>query len=293
MKRDSIKPQKLIMKSSNFLTPFLVIVIGLSVLLVLFPWSILDGVKLGSFIIELKSYSEFGTFVGGITSPILSLSAFILLFLTFRKQQKNHENSRIDFNTQIALNVSQNQESTYFSLLNNHIQAINNIKVKRNGPSIQKGSAEIETIIYEGKDAIPILVTIIESKYKRGVKNIIGYSKADSVEKQGVGFNKEEKLGVAFREVYLELNAKLNVYFKSLEVVLNYIKSTSHSNKKIWLDTLKSHISIWEQLIIIYYCHSEFISVETLSMIKQFDLINPKLVNHEILDRCFIEIVNK
>ena len=60
----------------------------LGIISIFFPYNILDNKTLGGFKICIGDYNELGDFITGISGPILSLAAFLLLYLTYRLQKR-------------------------------------------------------------------------------------------------------------------------------------------------------------------------------------------------------------
>ncbi len=72
---------------------FLLLIIGISCLFI--PFQQNDGfIKIFGRYINIKDYGDLGSFIGGITTPFLSIAAFILLYRTYQSQKKELELTR-------------------------------------------------------------------------------------------------------------------------------------------------------------------------------------------------------
>ena len=109
---------------------FSVGIIFFVLLTILFPYSVLNGINLFGFIIEVSNYNELGDFIGGITAPFLSIFALLLLYWTYHSQKQELLETRKILNDQNFLITKQQFETTFFNMLNFHQQIIDAIKFK-------------------------------------------------------------------------------------------------------------------------------------------------------------------
>jgi hypothetical protein len=110
----------------------LIIAIGLLVLGIFslfIPFDRINGAKFGSFTINIDRYNNLGEFIGGVTTPFLSIAAFILLFMTYKSQKEELKESQEILRNQSELMNKQQFETTFFNLINLHNQIVNQMSV--------------------------------------------------------------------------------------------------------------------------------------------------------------------
>ena len=100
------------------------VLLFLGVTSVFIPYFKLDGILYGDYVIKIGDYNELGDFVGGITAPFLSMSAFLLLYLTYKSQKAELFETRKTLTEQNATLKKDQFEKTFFSLLNLHHEII-------------------------------------------------------------------------------------------------------------------------------------------------------------------------
>lgn len=71
----------------NNLGVFILSVLSCSAISIFLPYFVLDGLSIGSLVIDLDYYEKFAVFIAGITAPFLSLATIILIFQTYRSQK--------------------------------------------------------------------------------------------------------------------------------------------------------------------------------------------------------------
>lgn len=126
--------------------------LSLGIISIFLPFNIIDGFNLGKCTIHIGKYNELGDFIGGISTPFLSITAFILLYLTYSSQKKELQESRTILLSQNELINKQQFESTFFNMINLHNQIvaqIDTIHIRRTHNS--KGITEEKTTVM-GRD---------------------------------------------------------------------------------------------------------------------------------------------
>ncbi|MFI3155655.1 MAG: putative phage abortive infection protein [Methylococcaceae bacterium] len=73
---------------------------------------------------DADKWGVFGDFIGGTLNPFLSFLALIILLRTFSMQRNELKDTQRILQTQNAMRIKQNFESTFFSLLNVHNQIL-------------------------------------------------------------------------------------------------------------------------------------------------------------------------
>lgn len=89
----------------------------IGVVAIFIPYFVFDNIGIGKFKIRIGDYDKLGAFISGVSAPFLSLSAFILLFLTYTSQKEELAESRELLKQQNKALVAQQQEATFFNTL--------------------------------------------------------------------------------------------------------------------------------------------------------------------------------
>ncbi|MCF8275042.1 MAG: hypothetical protein K9I95_14550 [Flavobacteriaceae bacterium] len=101
--------------------------------IIFFPFSILDSFRIGTFFLDIDKYSELGEFIGGVTVPFFSGSAFILLYKTYTTQRKELNANR-DFIIKQTTHIDKQQfETVYFKMINMHQLLANDVSFNFKG----------------------------------------------------------------------------------------------------------------------------------------------------------------
>jgi hypothetical protein len=101
-------------------------------LVIFWPYNVFEGTSIWFLHYNMMTYNELGDFIGGITAPILSTVAIILLFKTYKSQKKE---LRL---TQDALKSQQATTSLFnmFNILNEIVASLEaKVLTERNNPS--------------------------------------------------------------------------------------------------------------------------------------------------------------
>ena len=91
-----------------------IIILVFVIVLIFFPYNILNGKGLLGFFLNTNEYDKLGQFISGITSPI----TIILVYLTYRSQKEELQASKTILEKQSLTLEKQQFESKLFSLLN-------------------------------------------------------------------------------------------------------------------------------------------------------------------------------
>lgn len=98
----------------------ILILVSSGLVALLFPYSILNGIKFLSFEINIDAYKDFASFVGGILGTTLSAIAVILIYQTYRLQDQ-------ELNATKQLIKEQKFEQNFFQLLNSQKSILNSL----------------------------------------------------------------------------------------------------------------------------------------------------------------------
>lgn len=81
-----------------------------------------------SFNKDAELFSQYGNFIGGLVGSLFSLAAFLLIYKTLMTQQASFTQQESIFRQQKKIFEQQIFETTFFNLINNQNNIINNLK---------------------------------------------------------------------------------------------------------------------------------------------------------------------
>jgi hypothetical protein len=247
----------------------LIISIGLlflGILSIFIPYFIFDGITFGKYSIHIGKYNELGDFIAGITSPFLSIAAFLLLYLTYSTQKKELKESQNLLSNQNELISRQQFENTFFNLLNLHNQIVSQIDVihiRRTHNS--QGITEEKNTLY-GRDCFIRFYESFRDLY---------YSLYQSHQtlKEPIFATDEEFID----NVYVEFNKKrksdLEQYFRNLYHIVNFVDMANISNKKDYINILRAQLSTEETLLLFFNCLSRFGNTKFKPLVEKYSLL--------------------
>jgi hypothetical protein len=206
--------------------------------IIFIPFGILDGIRIGSFQIEIAKYSDLGEFIGGITVPFFSGSAFILLYKTYTTQRTElHANREFIFK-QILHIDKQQFEAVYFKMINMHQLITHDVSFKFQGELVK------------GKSCFIVFNNIIDdSNY--------GPSK--------------------FNELHILYNEPFEVYINFFFNILNYLnnsKSLIPDETDFYLDVFIASLNKSEVKLVWYYGQTIIIKNEKNKAFFELEIIN-------------------
>jgi hypothetical protein len=85
-----------------------VVFISLGIILVFFPFNSIHGFTIGNFQFETQDYGKLGEFINGVSTPFFSISAFILLYMTYRSQKEELVQTRLILSAQSKTLINNN-----------------------------------------------------------------------------------------------------------------------------------------------------------------------------------------
>jgi hypothetical protein len=180
------------------------ILVGVAVFAALFPWDLLEKISSSWFRINLKVYEGFGQFLSGVTTPFLTLAAFILLYKTYKSQkeelfaQKQElRETREEFEKQNETLRLQRFENTFFSMLDLH----NDIVDKMRTASGRVGRSVIDF----AKEQLAVLLAEHGSAVGTDVDKAKGF------------------INTYYISYYRNFESSLNHYFRQLYHVFKFI----------------------------------------------------------------------
>ncbi|MFD0999431.1 putative phage abortive infection protein [Ohtaekwangia kribbensis] len=211
-----------------------------------------------------------GDSYGAVTS-LFSALAFAGLVYTILLQRKELKETRAEFSEQNLTLKTQKFETTFFHLLENHNNMVENMVVA-------------DDSIIRGRQLGQIKGRLYIKMFYDHIKAILASNKPLSNHAKEY-FN----LLAKFRDTEL--------YFASMRVILMYIHSTlliHQEDKKMYIDILRSKLGYFEIRILFY--HVAFIlnhgdTVQLRKLVLYYDLIN--LSDFKFFRSEHIELVNK
>lgn len=237
----------------------------LGLIMIFIPWNSIDDFHFGNYKFDIDSYANLGTFVGGISAPFLSFSAFILLYMTFMSQKKELEETRVIFKNQSDTLEKQQFETTFFNLLNLHHQIVNNIELSiiKNKIGAQFGESEIIEKT-EGRDCFKIFFV----KYSEIYKNT---EKDDKY---------KNMIETSYEKLFDEYQSYLSHYFRNLYHIYKLIANSEITDKKNYSSILRAQLSSYELLLLFYNGQSK-IGAKFKILIEEFGIL--KNINEKAL----------
>jgi len=206
---------------------------------IFFPYNILNNWKVGKYIIKILPYNELGDFIGGITAPFLALSAFILLFITYRTQKIELHENRVILEKQNKTFKKQQFENTFFNMLNLHHQVVNGIDLLHNPKTSSGNKKDKERYTTKGRDCFV--------KFYMGLKNYYSTAKKE--------YKDESDLKIV-NETYIQYFKKhqydLSHYFRNLYHLIKFIHKSDITNKGSYSSLVRAQLSSHELLMLFY-----------------------------------------
>jgi hypothetical protein len=273
------------MKESKLTDYGLIISVGLlalGMISIFIPFNILDGFTLGRNVIHIGKYNELGDFVNGITSPFLSMAAFILLFLTYSSQKTELRLNRSILEKQYEQLSKQQFESTFFNLLNLHNQIVNAITTESlRRSTVSKGVTTEERRIITGRECFIFFYEQLRAIYHQMSRNI-------DKSKEPIFKDGSEKIDVIYYEFFMERQSDLGHYFRNLYQIIKFVDDSHIPNKQDYINLIGAQLSSSELLILCFNCLSRFgkefkVLIEKYSLLKSISNDN-ELLRYECRD---------
>ena len=249
----------------------------LGILLIFFPYDILHGLKIGKFVVKIEDYDKLGDFINGVTTPLLSISAFILLYMTYRSQSEELEQTREVMKNQSLILDKQQFETTFFNLLNLHHQIVNNIDLRSHNyfSSLTKVVRSSNETTKSGRDCFV--------SFYWGFKNMY-----NAVRKKHTDMDELNLIISAYSQYYKRHQSDLGHYFRNLYHIVKFVDQSSIKNKSDYTSLIRAQLSSHELLMLFYNCLTTYGSkfkplIEDYHLLKNMpieDLLNE---NHKSL----------
>jgi len=263
-------------KSTDYGLIISVSLLALGMISIFIPFNILDGFTLGRNVIHIGKYNELGDFVNGITSPFLSMAAFILLFLTYSSQKTELRLNRSILEKQYEQLSKQQFESTFFNLLNLHnqiVNAITTVSIRRSSGS--DGITTEDRRIVTGRECFVFLYQQLRTTYHQ-ISSKNEKSKVPSFK------NGSEKIDYIYYEFFMERQSTLGHYFRNLYQIIKFIDDSNISNKQDYINLIGAQLSSSELLILCFNSLSRF-GEEFKTLIEKYSFLKSIANDNELL----------
>lgn len=173
------------------------------------------------------TWGEFGSYFGGVLSPLFSFMALIAVLVTILIQGYQMEISVLSFKKQINLIKIQDFENAYFQLVRSQIEVADRMCL------------ELDDKV-RGRRCYKYLYNNIYRKYYDEEKsNVLRKSENEIIE------NVNERF-------YSEWNNQTYIYFNNLFIIFDFIDGADFVDKKRYVKILSSQLSIYETALIFY-----------------------------------------
>ncbi len=211
--------------------------VGLSAIFL--PYYKLNGTKFWGSEIQISNYGELGDFIAGITGTLISVAAFILLYLTYKTQKQELSETRDILNKQHQTFEKQQFETTFFNLLNLHDSIVNSIDFKTIHTTTSRYKVEKEIEIKKGRDCFVLFYRAFQ----------IHYGKVRSKQKS---VSQLELIKTAYENFFEDHKTDLGHYFRNLYHIIKFIDRSEIMNKQQYASIVRAQLSSHELLLLFY-----------------------------------------
>lgn len=166
---------------------------------------------------DLEKFGPIGDFVSGIFTPILTLSSVLMAYWLFKKQQNDTE--------------VQNDRTHFFDLMSVAGSVCSDISIRKTNKS--SGIESFTT----GKAAFSNLFHRYERAYNSNTST-----------------NEDEKMQLAFKELYSSQGSKFGHYFRLIYNILDFLNKSKipYSEQKKLSDLLRATLNRYEMIVLFY-----------------------------------------
>lgn len=186
-----------------------------------------------------------------------------LLTIVDELTEEDFGKTEIDHN--LKVNALSNRRTNFFNLLNIHFKNLDQIVYRE---EIYLSEGQSQTVMY-GREALALLYGSVRYRFGRKFE-----------EKEW----DQQKHVIEYFQPYFENYAGVfEVYFKTLKHILTYIDE-SEIEKQFFINTIKSQLSRYELIFILYYALSG-IDPEYPQLVRHFQLLNDLPANSLIHEK--------
>jgi hypothetical protein len=227
------------------------------VILLIFPYSIFDGYGIFGFEFHTKEYDKLAQFVSGITAPVLSFLALILLYQTYRNQKEELKSQKEELietrnvlSRQSKILERQQFESKLFSLIGIYNETMRSFSLD-----------------HSGKTHFARIKAHLHSTYENTLSE----------------FDNDIPSGLFdYRAYYNENKDDLAHYLRVLYRIFKFIDSAleiEEEEKWFYSKMMRSQLSEGELFVLFYNCFSDFgenfaVLSEKYNLLKHLPIID-------------------
>jgi len=227
----------------------LIIAIGLLVfgILALFiPFDRINGAKIGSFTINIDRYNNLGDFMGGVTAPFFSGAAFLLLYMTYKSQKKELEESQKILRTQNEVMTKQQFETTFFNMINLHNQIVIQMSIIYNVPDEYGNILKRKEVTVGGRECFVRFYMEFRDEYYNQLGKKNNYSES------------RQFIDYVYNSFFEKRETILGHYFRNLYHIVKFVHNSNISNQKEYTNILRAQLSTQELLLLHFNCLSQY-----------------------------------
>lgn len=199
----------------------IVCILTLCLILVFLPYDQLHGLELFGYHLNIEGYDKLGTFVGGITTPVISLAALVLLYITYQSQKEELQLSRDEVVQSREVFAKQQFESSFFQLLNVHLTIVNSLS--------DQG---------KGKAYFVELKNDLGNVYNKTARGTIAFRVEEAIDSYSIIYNRNKD--------------ELAYYFRILYRLFKLIDSSANIDKSFYAKIIRAQLSESELLLLFY-----------------------------------------
>lgn len=270
-------------KDYGLIIAILLLILGL--LSIFIPFKVFDGIGIGNYEINIGKYNELGEFISGITSPFLSIAAFILLYLTYSSQKKElKENKEILINQNQLITIQQ-FETTFFNLLdglNKIVSQIETLTIIRK--TTTNGTTE-DRRVKNGKHCFSDLYESFRHTYM-----VLRKNNANLKETIDTGSN--DLIDAVYFEFYKSNEADLGHYFRFMYQVVKFVDQSALTNKQDYIDILRAQLSTYELILLFINCLSRY-GEKFKPLVEKYSMLKNIADNDELLSFACRDLYDK
>jgi Putative phage abortive infection protein len=209
---------------------------------------------------------HFGDFIGGFLGTILTIVATVYIYKTYMSQKEELESQR-------KLISQQQFESTFFNLLNIHIDIKKNLRIDFSEANFKPADySSINKLQINDFEVFSDVRQFITYMYFRIIKSIVpieeifeknnthpeiqktvnDFSKLSDLDKEDEG----KRLSFIFKIIFPRYQNQISHYCRNVYHILKFIRENESQNKNInykkYSDILQSQLNVDEQFILFY-----------------------------------------
>jgi len=238
-----MKDKKSIKKDWGLIIAIGLLVLGIFALFI--PFDRINGARIGTFTINIDRYNNLGEFIGGVTTPFLSIAAFILLFMTYKSQKEELKESQKILRNQSELMNKQQFETTFFNLINLHNQITSQINTTRvSHPKSLVLTSQREVV---GRECFEGFYNFFRSIHHE-------FCSKPAVSK----IPKNDFIDLIYMEFFEKRQSILGHYFTNLYQIVKFVDNANIKNKKEYTNILRAQLSRYELLLLYFNCLSKY-----------------------------------